>query len=186
LGDSRLPSGSACRATNYSRCPYATPKCAQPSRGILEALLGSHTPATLDPSLDLLEEARTVFGSHRQIGCLVRCGQNDGSNRLRSDAVDNAIRDEFLQIVKSPSYFRFMLNDQAIRERGIIRDGDGHVGSGELMRERGNHSWLAIMYRKLALAYMQEDAQLTKSKRLEPLLLFTNQPETGSLPVTVE
>jgi hypothetical protein len=174
LGDCRLPSGSASRATNYTKCPYATPKCAQPSHGILEALLGSYSSPTSDPSLDLLEEARIVFGSYRQIGCFVRCGQNDGSNRLRSEAVDDATREQFLQIVESPNYFRFILHDQAIRERGKDGDDGSGVGIAELMRERGNHSRLAIMYRKLALAHMREDAQRAKLKQLEPLLLFAN------------
>jgi hypothetical protein len=158
---------------NYTKCPYATPKCAQPPRGILEALLGNSSSITPDPSLDLLEEARTVFGSHRQIGCFVRCGQNDGSNRLRREAVSEATRAEFSEIVESPNYFRFILQDQAIREGGDGDDG-GDTGVAEMMRERGNHSQLAIMYRKLALAFMQEDAQQAKLKQLEPLLLFTN------------
>jgi len=77
--------------------------------------------------------------------------------------VDQATRDEFQDIVDSSNYFRFMLNDQAIRD------------SAEQIKDRKNHKQLAIMYRKLARAHMQEDAQQARLKRLVPLLRFDRQ-----------
>jgi len=155
-----LPSATIGRSTNYSRYEYAPPNCAPPARGILEALLGS-TDTSPDPSLDLLDEARKVFGSHREIGCFVRCGQNDGRNRLNQESVDTHTRDEFRRLVDGSNYFRFVLNEQTMKDN--IED----------LQDRNNHARLAMQYRKLALAYMQEDSQKAKLDQLVPRLRFS-------------
>jgi hypothetical protein len=127
----------------------------------LEALLARVDVETPDPSLDLLDEARKVFGSHRKVGCFVRCGQNDGRNRLNRESVDPYTRDEFRRLIEGSNYFRFILNDQAIKDNF------------EQGQDRSNYARLAMQYRKLALAYMQEDSQRVKLDQLVPRLQFS-------------
>lgn len=75
--------------------------------------------------------------------------------------MDQSARDEFRELVEGPNYFRFIFEDQAIKT------------SIEEVKYRQYHAELAMKYRKLAMAYMDEDAQRARLSKLVPRLHYS-------------